>query len=228
MQRHIQRGIDMDHMHMACQLLHIMKATQGNNVIQSYIPDDSIDAKVSHQETDEAHEEDMEIGYDDRPPTPTYEGLEQRFIDEIMKLVGERSDKEDAEFARHNERIAEINEEFQEKLSSLRALQETRREEFLRKELQARSNQYQDGKRNHFPTMKVADANGYICPSTTFIAGEAASSSKFHAAPEYDKYVVEPTEHLTTTSNGIKTSQKNETRVPLPPGRVYKNSSVHN
>lgn len=206
---------------------------QGNNAIQSYIPDDSIDAKVSqqnqfNQETDEAHEEDMEIGYDDKPPTPTYEGLEQRFIDEIMKLVGERSDKEDAEFARHNERIAEINEEFQEKLSSLRALQETRREEFLRKELQARSNQYQDGKRNQFPTMKVADANGYICPSTTFTAGEATSSSRFHAAPEYDKYVVEPTESLTTTSNGIKTSQRNETRVPLPPGRVYKNSSVHN
>jgi hypothetical protein len=83
-------------------------AAQGNNAIQSYIPDDSIDAKVSqqnqfNQETDEAHEEDMEIGYDDKPPTPTYEGLEQRFIDEIMKLVGERSDKENAEFDRHNE-----------------------------------------------------------------------------------------------------------------------------
>jgi hypothetical protein len=88
--------------------LQFYDAAQGNNAIQSYIPDDSIDAKVSqqnqfNQETDEAHEEDMEIGYDDKPPTPTYEGLEQRFIDEIMKLVGERSDKENAEFARHNE-----------------------------------------------------------------------------------------------------------------------------
>ncbi|MCI67753.1 hypothetical protein A2U01_0089012, partial [Trifolium medium] len=34
--------------------------------------------------------------------------------------------------------------------------------------------------------MKVADTNGYICPSTTFTAGEATSSSRFHAAPEYD------------------------------------------
>jgi hypothetical protein len=81
-------------------------AAQGNNGIQRYIPDESI--KVSrqnqaNQEMDEACEEDMEIGYDESPPTPTYEGLEQRFIDEIMKLVKDRSDKEDAEFARHNE-----------------------------------------------------------------------------------------------------------------------------
>jgi len=83
-------------------------AAQGNNGIQRYIPDESIDTKVgqqnqANQETDEAREEDMEIGYDESPPTPTYEGLEQRFIDEIMKLVKDRSDKEDAEFARHNE-----------------------------------------------------------------------------------------------------------------------------
>lgn len=83
-------------------------AAQGNNGIQSYIPDEPTDAKVDQQnqtngEMDEAREEDMEIGYEESPPTPTYEGLERRFVDEIIKLVRERSDKEDAELARHNE-----------------------------------------------------------------------------------------------------------------------------
>ncbi|KAL5060611.1 hypothetical protein RYX36_032215, partial [Vicia faba] len=96
-----------------------MTFAQENNGIQSYIPDDeSIDAKATddesidakakkhnhvNQETDEAREKDIEIGYDDRPSTPTYEGFEQIFIDEIMKLVREQSDKEDTEFSRHNE-----------------------------------------------------------------------------------------------------------------------------
>ncbi|XP_027189074.1 uncharacterized protein [Cicer arietinum] len=196
---------------------------QGNNGIQSYIPDEPTDAKVDQQnqtngEMDEAREEDMEIGYEESPPTPTYEGLERRFVDEIIKLVRERSDKEDAELARHNETMIEINTEFQEKLSSLRALQETRREEFLHKESEARLNKYQHGKRNHYPSMK--DSQGYLCPSTTFTAGEATSSGRFH--------VGESTKCLTSTSNGVKRSQRNETRVPLPPGRVYNNSSVHN
>lgn len=52
---------------------------------------------------DQPHEQDMEIGYEESPPPPTYEGLEQRFIAEIMKLARERSNEEDAEFARHKE-----------------------------------------------------------------------------------------------------------------------------
>lgn len=83
-------------------------AAQGNNGTQSYIQDETIDARVSqqneaNQEMDQTHEQEMEIGYEDSPPLPTYEGLERRFVDEIMKLVRERSDEEDAEFARHNE-----------------------------------------------------------------------------------------------------------------------------
>ncbi|CAI8615139.1 unnamed protein product [Vicia faba] len=148
-----------------------MERAQENNGIHPYILDDeSIDAKAAddesidakskkhnqvNQETDEAREEDMEIGYDDRPSTPTYEGFEQIFIDEIMKLVREQSDKEDTKFCRHNE---------------------------------------------------VTDVHGYLCPLTIFIAGEATSSSMFHGATEYSKYVGESTECLTTSSNGIKTS----------------------
>ncbi|TKY51773.1 ubiquitin carboxyl-terminal hydrolase 8 [Spatholobus suberectus] len=136
-----------------------------------------------------------------------------------MQLTREKSDGEDAEFTWHKERILEINTEYEEKLSSLRALQATRREEFLRKELQARLNQYHEGKRKYCPNMKVPDAYGYVCPPT-FTAGEAIGS-RFHGAIEY-KHDGERT--LRSSSGRSKGS---EAKVPLPPGRVYNNSAVH-
>ncbi|XP_061362298.1 uncharacterized protein LOC133306040 [Gastrolobium bilobum] len=194
---------------------------QANNGIRPYIQDETIDPKFSeriqpNQEMDPPHEQDMEIGYEDSPPPPTYERLEQRFIDEIVKLARERSDAEDAEFTRHKERILEIDREYREKLSSLRAQQATRREEFLSKELQTRLNQYHEGKRKHCPNMKVPDVHGYV----TFTAGE--SISRFGGGTEY-KHDGEQTKCL---SSGR--SQGSEVRVPLPPGRVYNNSAVYN
>lgn len=49
------------------------------------------------------HEEDMDIGYEDNRVVQTFEGLEQRFLDDIMKLNKEQTDAEDAENARHRE-----------------------------------------------------------------------------------------------------------------------------
>ncbi|OIW01741.1 hypothetical protein TanjilG_03879 [Lupinus angustifolius] len=166
----------------------------------------------------QSHEQDMEIGYEETPPTPTYEGLEQRFKDEIMKLAGEQSDAVNAEFIRgqdicnytlclvtcrksyvmsHHEhtacdlcrrttglsqrvRILEINTEYQEMLSALKAQQATRREEFLRKELQARLNQYHEDKRNQCPNTGVPDLRGY---TGNLAAGEAIGRS--HGASEH-------------------------------------------
>ena len=51
----------------------------------------------------QSHEEDMDIGYEDNRMPPTLEGLEQRFVDDIMKLSKEQTDAEDAENARHRE-----------------------------------------------------------------------------------------------------------------------------
>ena len=48
-------------------------------------------------------EEDMDIGYEDKPVLQTFEGLQQRFLDEITKLAKEQNDAEDAENARHRE-----------------------------------------------------------------------------------------------------------------------------
>ncbi|KAL1342274.1 hypothetical protein HN51_028843 [Arachis hypogaea] len=199
---------------------------QGDIEVRSYIQDETVDAKFSQlnqaaQQLDQSHEQDMEIGYEEgTPPPPTYEGLEQRFIDEITKLARERSDAEDAEFARHTERILEINKEYHEKLSALRNLQATRREEFLRKELQARLNQYQESKRNYSPHMKVPvpDDHGFTSPSTF----TAEANSMFHGAIKYNKHDRERTMSL---SSGR--SQGSEARVPLPPGRVYNNSTPY-
>lgn len=51
----------------------------------------------------QAHEEDMEIGYEDNALPQTFEGLEQKFIQDIMKLTKEQQDAEDTENARHRE-----------------------------------------------------------------------------------------------------------------------------
>ena len=49
------------------------------------------------------HEQDIKIGYADNPSSLTFEGLEQKFLDEIMNLVKEQSDAEVVENARHRE-----------------------------------------------------------------------------------------------------------------------------
>ena len=51
----------------------------------------------------QSREEDMEIGYEDNVGGQTFEGLEQRFYDDILKLTKEQNDAEDAENARHRE-----------------------------------------------------------------------------------------------------------------------------
>ncbi|XP_019459496.1 PREDICTED: uncharacterized protein LOC109359331 [Lupinus angustifolius] len=158
---------------------------QRNNGIRFCIQDEITESKFrqlnqAKEEMNQSHEQDMEIGYEETPPTPTYEGLEQRFKDEIMKLAGEQSDAVNAEFIRYKERILEINTEYQEMLSALKAQQATRREEFLRKELQARLNQYHEDKRNQCPNTGVPDLRGY---TGNLAAGEAIGRS--HGASEH-------------------------------------------
>lgn len=45
----------------------------------------------------------MDIGYEDNPISQTFEGLEQKFFDGILKLAKDQSNAEDAENARHRE-----------------------------------------------------------------------------------------------------------------------------
>lgn len=49
----------------------------------------------------QACQEEMETGYEDNTLPQTFEGLEQKFLHDIMKLAKEQQDAEDAENARH-------------------------------------------------------------------------------------------------------------------------------
>lgn len=49
------------------------------------------------------HEEDISIGYEDHRVVETCEVLEQRFLDNIIKLNKEQIDTEEAKIVRHNE-----------------------------------------------------------------------------------------------------------------------------
>lgn len=51
----------------------------------------------------------MDVGFEDKPLSQTFEGLEQKFLDDIMKLAKDQSDAEDAENARHKEVCMIIN-----------------------------------------------------------------------------------------------------------------------
>lgn len=59
--------------------------------------------KPGHDIRSMSREENMEIGYEDNVAGQTFEGLEQRFYDDIVKLSKEQNDAEDAENARHRE-----------------------------------------------------------------------------------------------------------------------------
>ncbi|KAL5999394.1 hypothetical protein ACLOJK_040854 [Asimina triloba] len=90
-----------------------------------------------------ADEHDMELGYEESSMPQTFESLEQKFLDETMKLIKEQQEAEDAENSRHRERIGEINAQYQEKLMGMRARQAALRDDFLRRECQVRHHQHQ-------------------------------------------------------------------------------------
>lgn len=62
-----------------------------------------LEKQGSKDPRDQAQQEDMELGYEDNAPPQTFEGLEQKFIQDIMKLTKEQQDAEDTENARHRE-----------------------------------------------------------------------------------------------------------------------------
>lgn len=81
---------------------------QGRDAPRSYYQSQRMDPRMPMERQggdprSQSHEEDMDIGYEDNRAPPTLEGLEQRFVDDIMKLSKEQTDAEDAENARHRE-----------------------------------------------------------------------------------------------------------------------------
>ncbi|KAL8057916.1 hypothetical protein ABFS82_04G214900 [Erythranthe guttata] len=122
---------------------------QGREAPRSYYQNQRMDLRMPSERQggvdprSQSHEDDMDLGYEDNRSVQTFENLEQRFLDDIMKLSKEQTDAEDAENVRHRERINTISTQYEEQLYALRARHASRRDEFLRRESQARHEQYQ-------------------------------------------------------------------------------------
>lgn len=120
---------------------------------QSQRPDSKLglEKQVNIDPRSQPHEEEMDIGYEEKTLSPTFEGLEEKFLDDIMKLTKEQTDAEDAEIARHRERINAINAQYQDQLAALRVRHANQRDEFLRSESHARQTKYQQAQMDHYP-----------------------------------------------------------------------------
>lgn len=193
---------------------------QGGDTSRSYFQGQRQDSKMAlerqgnNDPRSQPREEDMDIGYEDNPSSRTFEGLEQRFLDDIMKLSKEQTDAEDAENARHRERINTINAQYQEQLAALRARHAGRRDEFLRRESHARQQQYQQATMDHYPNsgMGPSDPHGY--------GGAAGSEShRTYNVDQYDSYRERARFLGSTRDHGF------ESRGPYPGGRVYDTGS---
>ncbi|KAK2971314.1 hypothetical protein RJ640_001340 [Escallonia rubra] len=202
------------------QWRHFMRLSAGRgNAAQTRYQGRTLDAKVELEKQAkndprfQSYEEDMEVGYEDKPSVLTFEGLELKFQDEILKLVKEHSDAEDAETSRHREKIIEINTQYLEKLSLLRARQANRRDEYLCKETRVRLDQYQQAElRNHTAQTGPNDLCGY--------GGAAVSDRSRSYYDQHDSHR-EPPPFL-----GRGRGLGSEGRVPYPQGRVYNNAGA--
>ncbi|KAJ6900900.1 hypothetical protein NC652_026866 [Populus alba x Populus x berolinensis] len=216
----------LDNTGINVKLLEVSNYGQGGNGARSYYHGPPHDPKsgLENQSNKEAsriqpHEQDMELGFEDNSLPMSFEGLERKFLDEVMKLAKEQSDAEDVENARHREKIIEINTRYQEKLSALRVQQANRREEFLHKESQARLSQYQQSSMGHYPNTGLQDTRGYSVAAAAGSTGggethRGYASSQFESNRERPQYGV-----------GGR-AQGNEGRVPYPEGRVYNNAGT--
>ena len=117
------------------------------------------------------------------------------------------------------QKIIEINNRYQDKLSALRAQQANRQEELLRKESQARLSQYQQASMNHYRNTGLQDARGYSGAAATgpIIAGE---TPRAYASSQYESHRERP------QFSGGGRAKGNEVRIPYPEGRVYNNAGA--
>ncbi|XP_035540636.1 uncharacterized protein LOC118343667 [Juglans regia] len=197
---------------------------QGSDAPRSYFHGQRPDPKLalekqSNSDTrSQTHEENMDLGFEDNALLQTFEGLEQKFHDDIMKLAKEQNEIEDAENARHRERINTINAQYEEQLVALRARHASRREEFLQRESQARHHQYQKAMMDQYPnsSMGSSDPHGYIGIASSGAVGEARrgyNSDHFDSYGERARFL------------GGARDEGLESRGPYPGGRVYDTGS---
>ncbi|KAH7675291.1 hypothetical protein IHE45_08G126700 [Dioscorea alata] len=163
---------------------------------------------------DKQTNKDLEIGYDDNNLPLTFDGLEQKFLQDFLKLTKEQQDAEDIENARHRERLSEINTQYQEKILTMRARQATQREEFLCKESQVRHQQYQQACMSNYPHNAGSnEAHGLGSASgPSSVIGDA---HRAYPASHFDSYGERPDYPGGSRGRGYKS------RGPYPGGRAY-------
>ncbi|KAG1333902.1 Centrosome-associated protein CEP250 [Cocos nucifera] len=205
---------------------HMYKEGQGSDASRSLYEGQRSDSKIGLEKQAirdpraQARQEEMETGFEDNTLPQTFEGLEQKFLHDIMKLSKEHQDAEDAENARHRERLSEINAQYQEKLLAVRARQATHREEFLLKESQARHQQYQQANMSSYQNSAgPSEAYGY---GTAAAAGNAyGDAHRAYAASHFDPYG-ERSEFM-----GSARGHGFEPRGQYPGGRAYNMGGRH-
>ncbi|KAK3205565.1 hypothetical protein Dsin_019611 [Dipteronia sinensis] len=201
---------------------------QGDDASRSYFQGQRPDPKLASEKQNNndprsrPHKEDMDVGYEDKPLSNTFEDLEQKFLDDIMKLLKEQNDAEDAENARHREKINAINARYEEQLVALRARHASHRDEILRKESQARQQHYQNALMDHYPNSgagpgdRPGDPHGYSGHASAPAVGEgyrAYNSDHYDSYRERARFLGGPRDH------GF------EPRGQYPGGRVYDTGS---
>ncbi|XP_027347223.1 uncharacterized protein LOC113858691 [Abrus precatorius] len=197
---------------------------QGRDASRPYFQGQRPDPKLalqnrsSNDSRSQAHEADIDVGYEGNHLSQAFEGLEQNFHDDIMKLTKEQNDAEDAEYARHREKINAINTQYEEKLAALRARYSSRRAELLQRESHARQQQYQQTVRGPYPSSGMAprDPHGYNNVNASAAGGDVQGG---YSADHIDPYR-ERARFL-----GGSRDQGFEARGPYPGGRVYDTGS---
>uniref|UniRef100_A0A1J3FTE8 Uncharacterized protein n=1 Tax=Noccaea caerulescens TaxID=107243 RepID=A0A1J3FTE8_NOCCA len=105
-------------------------------------PKSGMEKQGSDSRAQPQHQENTKPGYENNRGVQTFEGLEQKFMEDITRLAKDQIEAEDAEIARHREKINTINTRYEEQLAALRARHTCKREDIMRKESQARQQQY--------------------------------------------------------------------------------------
>lgn len=211
---------------MAAKMFNEGHATDGSRTYfqgQRQDPNLSLE-KQNADPRSRSHDENMEVGYEQNFLSQTLEGIEKKFLDDIMKLAKEQNDAEDAENSRHRERINAINTQYQEQLAVVRAQHASRRDEFLQKESLVRQQQYHQMMMDHYPHSSVGPGDTMSSDNPHGYSGTAGSAAvgdghRGYNTDNFDSYR-ERARFL-----GAARDQGFEPRGSYPGGRVYDTGS---
>ncbi|KAK4773601.1 hypothetical protein SAY87_028620 [Trapa incisa] len=163
----------------------------------------------------QTHDKEGNTGYENMASLQTFEGFEQKHIDDLMKLLKELYDAEDAENERHREKLKMIDAQYQKQLEALRSRHAGRRDEFLRRELTARQHQYRQTLIEYQNRGIIApgDPQGYGSIAETSLVGEGHRPYKnvdqYHSYGEHSRFP------------GGAGREQYQPRGPFPGNRAY-------